>query len=44
MIRFGTFNEVMSGKPNVSPAYTDVFPIPQSALDVNPNLVQNPGY
>ena len=44
MIRFGTYNEVMSGRPNVSPAYTDVYPIPQSALDVNPNLKQNPGY
>ncbi len=43
MIRFGTFNKAMSEKP-VTPDYTSLFPIPQSALDVNPNLVQNPGY
>ncbi len=43
MIRFGYFNKPMSEKPE-TPAYTNLFPIPQSALDVNPNLVQNPGY
>ena len=24
--------------------HTDIFPIPQTALDGNPNLKQNPGY
>ncbi|NQU82431.1 MAG: RagB/SusD family nutrient uptake outer membrane protein [Parcubacteria group bacterium] len=43
MIRFGHFNDAYSEKP-VTPAYTCIFPIPQSALDVNPNLVQNTGY
>lgn len=43
MIRFGTYNEAYGTKP-VTPATSDVYPIPQNALDVNPNLVQNPGY
>ncbi len=43
MIRFGTYNEAYGTKP-VTPATSDLFPIPQNALDVNPNLVQNPGY
>ena len=43
MIRFGHFTDAISEKP-VTPDYVRIFPIPQSALDVNPNLVQNPGY
>ncbi len=43
MIRFGHYNEAYGTKP-VTPATSDLFPIPQNALDVNPNLVQNPGY
>ena len=43
MIRFGTFTSAYSEKP-VTPETAKLFPIPQSALDVNPNLVQNPGY
>jgi len=43
MIRFGKFTSAYSEKP-VTPDYVKVFPIPQSALDVNPNLVQNPGF
>ena len=43
MIRFGHFNDARGTKP-VTPASTNLYPIPQSALDVNPNLVQNPGY
>ncbi|VAW28500.1 Cell surface glycan-binding lipoprotein, utilization system for glycans and polysaccharides (PUL), SusD family, partial [hydrothermal vent metagenome] len=43
MIRFGFFNKPMSEKPE-TPAYTSLYAIPQSALDVNPNLKQNPGY
>ena len=43
MIRFGTYNEAYGTKP-VTPATSDLFPIPQNALDMNPNLKQNPGY
>ncbi|NQU51833.1 MAG: RagB/SusD family nutrient uptake outer membrane protein [Bacteroidetes bacterium] len=43
MIRFGHFTDAFSEKP-ATPAHVRIFPIPQSALDVNPNLVQNPGY
>lgn len=43
MIRFGTFLD-----PNkfrvASEEFRTLFPIPTSALDANPNLVQNPGY
>ncbi|MEM7551217.1 MAG: RagB/SusD family nutrient uptake outer membrane protein [Bacteroidota bacterium] len=42
-IRFGTFLNSYSEKPNVSPANRLVFTIPQVALDVNPNLQPNPG-
>lgn len=31
-------------KPDQSPEYTKLWPIPQSAISVNPNLIQNPGY
>ena len=43
MIRFGTYNEAYGTKP-ITPATSDLYPIPQNALDMNPNLVQNPGY
>ncbi|GAB4399921.1 MAG: RagB/SusD family nutrient uptake outer membrane protein [Microscillaceae bacterium] len=43
MIRFGTFNAGRDFKP-ASDATRRIFPLPQSALDTNPNLVQNPGY
>ena len=44
MIRFGTFlNEIPGWKP-VTDQNRLLFPIPQSALDANPNLQQNPGY
>jgi len=44
MIRFGTFikKSWLSHKPNG--VYRSLFPIPQSAIDANPNLVQNPNY
>lgn len=44
MIRFGTFLEPI---PDWKPQTAEVrllFPIPQTALDANPNLTQNPGY
>jgi|AntAceMinimDraft_14_1070370.scaffolds.fasta_scaffold01964_10 hypothetical protein len=43
MIRFGHFTDAFSEKPT-TPDHVRIFPIPQSALDVNPNLVQNSGY
>ena len=44
LIRFGHYNDARWEKPDVSPDYTLIWPIPQSQIDVNPNLVQNPGY
>ena len=43
MIRFGTFTKARGLVPAVDNHYT-LFPIPTSALNANPNLVQNPGY
>lgn len=44
MIRFGTFlDEIPGWKPETDETRL-LFPIPQSALDANPNLQQNPGY
>ena len=44
MIRFGTFTTKswLSHKPNGE--YRTVFPIPQAAIDANPNLKQTTGY
>ena len=42
-IRFGTFADTWSEKTVTEP-FRVLFPIPQQALDSNPNLVQNPGY
>ncbi len=43
-VRFGTFTSgTWEFKENTDP-YRVLFPIPQQALDSNPNLVQNPGY
>ena len=42
-IRFGTFTSTWQDKDNTEP-FRVLFPIPQQALDSNPNLVQNPGY
>jgi hypothetical protein len=45
MIRFGTFlNPIPGWRPNALPSYRLLFPIPQTAIDANPNLQQNPGY
>jgi starch-binding outer membrane protein, SusD/RagB family len=43
LIRFGKFLDAYQEKPAVG-AERLLFPIPASALAVNPNLVQNPGY
>ncbi|NDV95654.1 RagB/SusD family nutrient uptake outer membrane protein [Dysgonomonas sp. 521] len=47
MIRFGKYHEAYSQRPQLhgeASGYTTVFPIPQSILDLNPNLTQNMGY
>lgn len=44
MIRFGKFLQPFQEKPAVSGNERLLFPIPNSALAVNPNLSQNPGY
>jgi hypothetical protein len=43
LIRFGVFLVPWQYKPTDDPKYL-VFPIPNQALAVNPNLHQNPGY
>lgn len=42
-IRFGDFTSTWDSKESTDPARV-LFPIPQQALDSNPNLVQNKGY
>ena len=43
LIRFGKFTDAWQEKP-ATDASKELFPIPQSAVDVNENLTQNPGY
>ncbi|MBS1664811.1 MAG: RagB/SusD family nutrient uptake outer membrane protein [Bacteroidetes bacterium] len=43
LIRFGVFNIPWQYKPTDAATYL-VFPVPNQALSVNPNLKQNPGY
>ncbi|MEZ4961654.1 MAG: RagB/SusD family nutrient uptake outer membrane protein [Saprospiraceae bacterium] len=42
-VRFGTFNTTWSEKTSTE-AFRVLYPIPQQALDSNPNLAQNTGY
>lgn len=44
LIRFGKFIDKAREKGFDAQDYHVLFPIPQSALNENPNLVQNPGY
>lgn len=44
MIRFGKFNDPVDQRATKSAGTKVVFPIPQRAVDTNPNLKQNPGY
>lgn len=45
LIRFGKFLDPIPGwRPNALPSFRLLFPIPQAAIDANPNLTQNPGY
>jgi len=43
-IRFGRFNEPVDQRSTKSDPTRTLFPIPQRAVDTNPNLKQNPGY
>jgi hypothetical protein len=43
LIRFGKFNEAWQEKP-ATDVKKALFPLPTSAVDVNENLTQNPGY
>ena len=43
LIRFGKFTDAWQEKP-ATDASKELYPLPQSAVDVNPNLTQNPGY
>lgn len=43
MIRFDRFNDEWWEKPESEP-FRNVFPIPQTQIDANPNLNQNPGW
>jgi hypothetical protein len=43
-IRFGKFLQAWDGKPQPSDPGKVLFPIPQRAMDTNPNLQQNIGY
>ncbi len=42
-VRFGNFLSAWENKA-ASPDFRALFPIPQQAIDTNPNLQQNPGY
>ena len=44
LIRHGKFLEAWTHKDASDGGHRVLFPIPQSQLDANPNLVQNPGY
>lgn len=44
LIRHGKFTAPWEFKPTTTPATNILFPIPQTQLDANPLLVQNPGY
>lgn len=44
LIRFGKFIEKVREKGFNAEDFHVLFPIPQSAMNENPNLVQNPGY
>lgn len=43
-IRFGTFLNAIPGWRPALPEKCLIFPIPQTSIDANPNLIQNPGY
>jgi hypothetical protein len=44
LIRHGKFTAPWQFKPTTTGAFRVLFPIPQTQLDANPKLIQNPGY
>ncbi|MFC0772093.1 RagB/SusD family nutrient uptake outer membrane protein [Terrimonas alba] len=44
MIRFGTYNAAFRFHPADGSTHVNIFPIPESVLNANKNLTQNPGY
>jgi hypothetical protein len=44
MIRFGTYNSAFRFHPADGSQHVNIFPIPESVLNANKNLKQNPGY
>jgi hypothetical protein len=44
MIRFGIYNSAFRFHPADADAHVNIFPIPESVLNANKNLHQNPGY
>jgi hypothetical protein len=44
MIRFNTYNSAFRFHPADADTHVNIFPIPESQLNANKNLVQNPGY
>jgi hypothetical protein len=44
LIRTGHFLEAWTLKEPSDGPHRKLFPIPQTQLDANPNLIQNPGY
>lgn len=44
MIRFGTYNAAFRFHPADADAHVNIFPIPETVLNANKNLKQNPGY
>jgi len=44
LIRFGKFNDAWEFKDAATDSHWDLFPIPQAAINANPNLIQNDGY
>lgn len=44
MIRFGTYNSAWRFHPADADTHVNIFPIPETQLNANKNLTQNPGY
>jgi hypothetical protein len=44
MIRFGTYNSAFRFHPADASTHVNLFPIPETVLNANKNLKQNPGY
>ena len=44
MIRFGVYLNERWEKPEVSPSYVTLWPVPEAQIQANSNLIQNDGY